>query len=162
MSVSWERSGFTQVCRCTLVYVITWFLFFCLLYVPPTCILCTDSRLPFSYFSPLHLESLSSCLSSFLWFLQFTGNDFQLHKTESERRWLYTWCLRCLFGLQNIALHRGWNNLMSAEALLFHSLGNEQASSWMNGYVSYVPIAVINMRGTIQNELGNVRCFALM
>lgn len=51
---------------------------------------------------------------------------------------------------------------MSAEALLFHSLGNEQASSRMNGYVSYVPIAVINMRGTIQNELGDVRCFALM
>lgn len=63
--VCWERSGFTQVCRCTLACVITLFLFFCLLYAPPTYILSPDSLLPLSSLlhpRPTFLFSLSLSL----------------------------------------------------------------------------------------------------
>lgn len=63
---SWERSGFTQVCKCTLLYVINPFLFFCLSCDPPTSV---PHAPDFLSLSPCLYECVSplSCLSSLVY-----------------------------------------------------------------------------------------------
>lgn len=94
--VSWGRSDFvTQVCRCTLACVITWFLFF----------YCTMSR-PLAFFlRSLSLSlslalsltrtlslSLLSCLSGKVWFSAGL-REMILQTKESERTLWPTACL---------------------------------------------------------------------
>lgn len=100
---SWERSGFTQVCRCTLVYTFVPVFVLSCMFRPPAFYM----TLLTSLFLPLHFslflspplciyERLSplSCLSSFKQW--FTGNDVRLHRNESESMFWRTFCPVCL------------------------------------------------------------------
>lgn len=134
-NVPWERSGFAQVCRCTLAYVIILFLFFCLLYVPPTCIaflnfLPPPFTLSQPFFPSLPLSlSFSLCLS-FRLFLVNTVNWkwVRLKVEEADHSMLHV----CVSGSQITVYIEVETTRFQLIGLLSHSSCNERKAERIN------------------------------
>lgn len=88
------RSGFTQVCGCTLVYVINLFLFFCLSYVPPTSVPHAPDFLSL-FLCPYECVCPLSCLSSLVYWKWDFGCTEQKVKEYSGAQFVQ-FCLVCI------------------------------------------------------------------